>query len=87
VVSGCACAVWVAAVRDEPRHDHDHRRRPDDDGGEALAALVTAQLADARASVFRAYVRSRDQARTLVEVERRGGEARRAEGRERRRTR
>jgi F0F1-type ATP synthase membrane subunit b/b' len=54
----------------DPPHDAQHR----DDPAEAVQALVGEQLRAARAEVFRAYLQSREQARTLVEEERRGAE-------------
>lgn len=39
----------------------------DDAAAEVMTALVSAQLRDARAGVFRAYVRARERARALAE--------------------
>ena len=52
-------------VTDPPR---DQQRR--DDQAEAVQALVGEQLRAARTEVFRAYLRARERARTLVEQER-----------------
>jgi hypothetical protein len=49
----------------DPPHDEQHRG----DQADAVQALVGEQVRAARAEVFRAYLESRERARTLVEEE------------------
>jgi hypothetical protein len=61
--------VALAGGIDRGMAQRDHDEQPGGDGPEGVPALVEAQLEAARAEVFAAYVRSRDQARRLAEDE------------------
>jgi hypothetical protein len=63
----------ICSVVSDRRDDDERQRRAESAAAaDAMGALGAAQLADARAEVFRAYVQARDKARELVDEEPRG---------------